>query len=224
MGIDQVMVIPTMMIMHFPFVENADGADAFCEAYNNLVVDWCARRPAASSAPRCCRCRRRLHGGRSSASPTSVSRWGSSARSTRRPSTRTPPRPSMMAARRRTTRSSRRSRRPAWCSACTPSRRPLRRTRWASTTSRRRASCSTAPASTRRRSRSSTRCRSGSRRCCSPASSTATRSSRWPSSSPTPTGSRTCSRLRPALQALRPRARRTTRATGCRRKRSTSSA
>ena len=45
MGIDQVLVIPTMMIMNFPFVENADGAKAFCEAYNNWLTDWCAEVP-----------------------------------------------------------------------------------------------------------------------------------------------------------------------------------
>lgn len=45
MGIDQVLVIPTMMIMNFPFVENPDGAKAFCEAYNNWLTDWCAAVP-----------------------------------------------------------------------------------------------------------------------------------------------------------------------------------
>ena len=45
MGIDQVLVIPTMMIMNFPFVENPDGARAFCEAYNNWLTDWCAAVP-----------------------------------------------------------------------------------------------------------------------------------------------------------------------------------
>src|ERR1700730_1347729 len=32
MGIDQVLVIPTMIIMNLPFAENAEGADAFCQA------------------------------------------------------------------------------------------------------------------------------------------------------------------------------------------------
>ena len=41
MGIDQVLVIPTMVIMHVPFAENAEGVDAFCQAYNNFVADWC---------------------------------------------------------------------------------------------------------------------------------------------------------------------------------------
>jgi len=35
MGIDQVMIIPTMMVANFPFVENVDGAYAFAHAYNN---------------------------------------------------------------------------------------------------------------------------------------------------------------------------------------------
>ena len=45
MGIDQVLVIPTMVIMHVPFATNAEGVDAFCEAYNNFVVDWCSEEP-----------------------------------------------------------------------------------------------------------------------------------------------------------------------------------
>ena len=45
MGIDQVLVIPTMVIMNLPFAENADGVDAFCQAYNNWCVDWCAEVP-----------------------------------------------------------------------------------------------------------------------------------------------------------------------------------
>jgi len=40
MGIDQVLVIPTMVIMHVPFATNAEGVAAFCEAYNDFVVDW----------------------------------------------------------------------------------------------------------------------------------------------------------------------------------------
>ena len=42
MGIDQVLVIPTMVIMHVPFATNAEGVAAFCEAYNDFVVDWCS--------------------------------------------------------------------------------------------------------------------------------------------------------------------------------------
>ena len=45
MGIDQVLVIPTMVIMNLPFAENVEGVDAFCRAYNNWCVDWCAEVP-----------------------------------------------------------------------------------------------------------------------------------------------------------------------------------
>jgi len=45
MGIDQVMIIPTMMIAHLPYVENADGAAAFVRAYNNWVTDFCRAVP-----------------------------------------------------------------------------------------------------------------------------------------------------------------------------------
>jgi predicted TIM-barrel fold metal-dependent hydrolase len=45
MGIDQVMIIPTMMVANFPFVENADGAYAFARAYNNWARDYCAAAP-----------------------------------------------------------------------------------------------------------------------------------------------------------------------------------
>lgn len=45
MGIDQVLVIPTMMIMHLPFATNAQGVGAFCEAYNNFLTAWCAEVP-----------------------------------------------------------------------------------------------------------------------------------------------------------------------------------
>jgi predicted TIM-barrel fold metal-dependent hydrolase len=45
MGIDQVMIIPTMMVANFPFVENAEGAYAFARAYNNWVRDYCAAAP-----------------------------------------------------------------------------------------------------------------------------------------------------------------------------------
>jgi len=41
MGIDQVLVIPTMVIMHLPFARNAEGVEAFCRAYNDFLVDWC---------------------------------------------------------------------------------------------------------------------------------------------------------------------------------------
>jgi predicted TIM-barrel fold metal-dependent hydrolase len=40
MGIDQVLVIPTMVIMHLPFARNAEGVEVFCRAYNDFLVDW----------------------------------------------------------------------------------------------------------------------------------------------------------------------------------------
>jgi uncharacterized protein len=45
MGIDQVLVIPTMMVNYFPFIENVDGAYALARAYNNWVYDWCRTVP-----------------------------------------------------------------------------------------------------------------------------------------------------------------------------------
>ena len=45
MGIDQVLVIPTMVIMHLPFARNDEGLDVFCQAYNDFLVDWCAEVP-----------------------------------------------------------------------------------------------------------------------------------------------------------------------------------
>jgi hypothetical protein len=45
MGIDQVLVIPTMMVNYFPFIENVDGAYALARAYNNWVYDWCRTAP-----------------------------------------------------------------------------------------------------------------------------------------------------------------------------------
>ncbi len=45
MGIDQVLVIPTMLINNFYFVENPEGAAAFARAYNNWVHDWCQAQP-----------------------------------------------------------------------------------------------------------------------------------------------------------------------------------
>ena len=41
MGIDQVLVIPTMVIMHLPFAKSEEGVDVFCRAYNDFLVDWC---------------------------------------------------------------------------------------------------------------------------------------------------------------------------------------
>ena len=45
MGIDQVLVIPSMVIMNLPFAENVEGVDVFCQAYNNWCVDWCSEVP-----------------------------------------------------------------------------------------------------------------------------------------------------------------------------------
>src|SRR5262249_24964738 len=45
MGIDQVMIIPTMMVANFPFVENVDAAYAFARAYNDWVSDFCSAAP-----------------------------------------------------------------------------------------------------------------------------------------------------------------------------------
>ncbi len=45
MGIDQVMVIPTMMVMHVPFAENPEGARGFARAYNDWASDYCAVAP-----------------------------------------------------------------------------------------------------------------------------------------------------------------------------------
>jgi predicted TIM-barrel fold metal-dependent hydrolase len=45
MGIDQVLVIPTTILGHLPYVESPEGAVAFCRAYNDWVADWCAEVP-----------------------------------------------------------------------------------------------------------------------------------------------------------------------------------
>ena len=45
MGIDQVMIIPTMMVAHYPYVEDVYAAHGFARAYNNWVRDFCARVP-----------------------------------------------------------------------------------------------------------------------------------------------------------------------------------
>ena len=42
MGIDQVMIIPTMMVMHVPFGENPEGARGFARAYNDWAADYCS--------------------------------------------------------------------------------------------------------------------------------------------------------------------------------------
>ncbi len=45
MGIDQVLVIPTMVISNLPYAENAEGVEVFCQAYNDFLVDWCKEVP-----------------------------------------------------------------------------------------------------------------------------------------------------------------------------------
>jgi predicted TIM-barrel fold metal-dependent hydrolase len=45
MGIDQVLVIPTMVIMNVPFAEDPEGVEVFCHAYNDWCRDWCAEVP-----------------------------------------------------------------------------------------------------------------------------------------------------------------------------------
>jgi len=45
MGIDQVMIIPTMMVAHYPFIESTEGAYGFARAYNNWVRDFCNQVP-----------------------------------------------------------------------------------------------------------------------------------------------------------------------------------
>src|SRR5439155_21200383 len=45
MGIDQVLVIPTMVIMYLPYAKNDEGLDVFCQAYNNFLRDWCDEVP-----------------------------------------------------------------------------------------------------------------------------------------------------------------------------------
>ncbi|MGH7859362.1 MAG: amidohydrolase family protein, partial [Candidatus Binatia bacterium] len=45
MGIDQVMIIPTMMVAHFPFVESAEGAYGFARAYNDWAHEFCQAAP-----------------------------------------------------------------------------------------------------------------------------------------------------------------------------------
>ncbi len=44
-GIDQVLVVPTMVLMNVPFVEDVEAADIFCQAYNNFAQDWCSQVP-----------------------------------------------------------------------------------------------------------------------------------------------------------------------------------
>ena len=45
MGIDQVLIVPTTMLVHLPYVKDIDGARAFARAYNNWLVDYCKAAP-----------------------------------------------------------------------------------------------------------------------------------------------------------------------------------
>ena len=45
MGIDQVLVIPTMLVANFPYIESADGAYGLARAYNNWATDFCSHAP-----------------------------------------------------------------------------------------------------------------------------------------------------------------------------------
>jgi predicted TIM-barrel fold metal-dependent hydrolase len=45
MGIDQVLVIPTMLVANFPYIENAAGAYGLARAYNNWAIDFCSHAP-----------------------------------------------------------------------------------------------------------------------------------------------------------------------------------
>jgi uncharacterized protein len=45
MGIDQVMVIPTMMVAHYPYVQDVYAAHGFARAYNNWANDFCKQVP-----------------------------------------------------------------------------------------------------------------------------------------------------------------------------------
>jgi predicted TIM-barrel fold metal-dependent hydrolase len=45
MGIDQVLVIPTMLVNAFPFIRNAEGAYGLARAYNNWARHWCDAAP-----------------------------------------------------------------------------------------------------------------------------------------------------------------------------------
>ncbi|MBI3743611.1 MAG: amidohydrolase family protein [Chloroflexi bacterium] len=45
MGIDQVLVIGTMVNQNYPFIESPEGARAFARAYNNWAADWCTTSP-----------------------------------------------------------------------------------------------------------------------------------------------------------------------------------
>ena len=45
MGIDQVLIVPTMIVAHAAYIEDANGARAFCRAYNGWLQDFCSANP-----------------------------------------------------------------------------------------------------------------------------------------------------------------------------------
>jgi predicted TIM-barrel fold metal-dependent hydrolase len=45
MGIDQVMIVPTLVVVNFPFMENVFAARTFARAYNNWAADYCKAAP-----------------------------------------------------------------------------------------------------------------------------------------------------------------------------------
>ena len=45
MGIDQVVIIPSMILNNLPYAENAEGASVLVRAYNNWAVDYCKAAP-----------------------------------------------------------------------------------------------------------------------------------------------------------------------------------
>ncbi len=51
MGIDQVLVIPTMLVNDFPFIKNAVGAYGLARADNNWVREWCNTAPDRYQCP-----------------------------------------------------------------------------------------------------------------------------------------------------------------------------
>ena len=45
MGIDQVLVIPTYVVINLPFARSAPGSHSFARGYNNWLRDWCNQVP-----------------------------------------------------------------------------------------------------------------------------------------------------------------------------------
>ena len=127
MGIDQVLVIPTMVIMNVPFARTPRVSTRSARPTTIGAATGATRSPTVSTARPCCRFRIRSWPlWRSGASRTSASRSASSGRSTRAartPTTSAGSWPTEARRRGRWTSSSAPSRRRASCSGCTPSRR-----------------------------------------------------------------------------------------------------